>query len=327
MDRLAPSSSCKASVDCRHLAETSHIAGRDFQVIAPVIRPDDFALRGRFQMFRLRSGLRFHATDTIDLYDLTTQVIREPGLTLTIFLAGHADISLGGKSYHPGRCAPTTPHGFALACTEPDLFVRQGIRGNRVRKVGITVPLDWLETLPAASDQSIRQHATARSWHPSARQVKLAGEMLDAQPACPFLASLHRESRALEIVTEALTALTGHAENATATGLTDRERARLRTAHDYLMQEHEEEITLEAIARHAGMSESAMQRLFRAAHGMSVFEYARAQRLECARRQLEQGGISVTEAAFAAGYGSPANFATAFKRRFGISPSDVRRRR
>jgi AraC-like DNA-binding protein len=108
--------------------------------------------------------------------------------------------------------------------------------------------------------------------------------------------------------------------------LTDRERARLRIVQEYLMQEHEE-ITLEAVARHAGMSESAIQRLFRAAHGMSVFEYARAQRLEQARQQLEQCKVSVTEAAFMAGYSSPANFATAFKRQYGVSPREVRRKR
>lgn len=326
MDRSEPLPLRTASVDCRHLADTSHIAGRDFQVIAPVVRPDDFALQGWLQLLRLRSGLRFHAADTVDLHDLTTQVVREPGLTLTIFLAGSADISLGRNRYQPGRATPAAPHGFALSCTEPDLFVRQGIRGNQVRKVGITVPLDWLEMLPEGRDQSIRQHGAARSWEPSARQVKLAQEMLDEQPACPFLASLHRESRALEIVTEALAILTGTPDDAAASSLTDRERSRLRIVHDYLMDEHDE-ITLEAIARHAGMSESAVQRLFRAAHGMSVFEYARAQRLEQARLRLEQSKVSVTEAAFSAGYSSPANFATAFKRHFGVSPSDVRRRR
>jgi len=59
---------------------------------------------------------------------------------------------------------------------------------------------------------------------------------------------------------------------------------------------------------------------------MTIFEYQRARRLLQARQALEREGISVNEAAWRAGYNSPANFATAFKRQFGISPRQVRGR-
>jgi AraC-like DNA-binding protein len=80
------------------------------------------------------------------------------------------------------------------------------------------------------------------------------------------------------------------------------------------------------VAREAGMSISGLQRLFHAAHGASVLEFARTRRLLRAREALEQGTVSVTEAALSAGYTTSANFATAFKRQFGISPKDARRR-
>ncbi|CAM5502008.1 AraC family transcriptional regulator OS=Stutzerimonas stutzeri OX=316 GN=CXK95_03430 PE=4 SV=1 [Stutzerimonas stutzeri] len=59
---------------------------------------------------------------------------------------------------------------------------------------------------------------------------------------------------------------------------------------------------------------------------MTIFEYQRARRLLQARQALEREGISVNEAAWRAGYNSAANFATAFKRQFGISPRQVRGR-
>lgn len=58
---------------------------------------------------------------------------------------------------------------------------------------------------------------------------------------------------------------------------------------------------------------------------MSVFEHLRYMRLERARLALERGDVPIAEAAFLAGYASPANFATAFKRRFGLTPTDARR--
>jgi AraC-like DNA-binding protein len=53
---------------------------------------------------------------------------------------------------------------------------------------------------------------------------------------------------------------------------------------------------------------------------MTVFDYLRRARLLRARQALEREGRSIIEAAAIAGYTSPANFATAYRRRFGITP-------
>ena len=84
--------------------------------------------------------------------------------------------------------------------------------------------------------------------------------------------------------------------------------------------------TLAEIAREVGLSASALQRQFRLAYGSSIDEYRREQRLARAWAALEQTGCSVAEVAHGAGYSSAANFSTAFKRRFGISPKLVRAR-
>jgi AraC-like DNA-binding protein len=54
--------------------------------------------------------------------------------------------------------------------------------------------------------------------------------------------------------------------------------------------------------------------------GRSVFEYIR---LERAFAALRSGEASVQHASDLAGYASPANFATAFRRRFGLTPRDA----
>jgi AraC-like DNA-binding protein len=77
-------------------------------------------------------------------------------------------------------------------------------------------------------------------------------------------------------------------------------------------------------AREGGVSVNTLQRLFRAMHGTTVFEHLRAMKLQRAREALERDGVPVSEAAYRAGYTSAANFTTAFKRRFGVSPKNLR---
>ena len=87
-----------------------------------------------------------------------------------------------------------------------------------------------------------------------------------------------------------------------------------------------DDLSLAGIAREIGCNATTLQRQFRALRGLSVFEYQRQRRLQQAREALERDGVSVSEAAWRAGYSSPANFATAFKRQFGVSPRQLRAR-
>lgn len=103
------------------------------------------------------------------------------------------------------------------------------------------------------------------------------------------------------------------------------DETRLRLAREFMAANLDQDLTLADIARHACVSVSTLQRLFRVHTGMPVSQYLRQLRLEDARAFLERGEGTVTEAALRAGYNSPANFATAFKRHFGIPPSQCRR--
>jgi AraC-like DNA-binding protein len=60
---------------------------------------------------------------------------------------------------------------------------------------------------------------------------------------------------------------------------------------------------------------------FHRVHGVSASEYLRISRLAAAREALLHERLSVTEAAYAVGYASPANFSTAFRKQFGHPPS------
>src|SRR5690606_1481605 len=105
-------------------------------------------------------------------------------------------------------------------------------------------------------------------------------------------------------------------------GLSRRETALLRRAVDYIRSRQDSWPTVEEIARQAGTSASGLQRLFRAGLDTSVVDFVRNLRLDWAREELF-AGRTVQEAATVPGYASPANFSTAFKRRFGHSPRET----
>lgn len=83
--------------------------------------------------------------------------------------------------------------------------------------------------------------------------------------------------------------------------------------------------TVATLAKACATSRSRLAEEFRVLLGMGPMEFLLHWRMELARRELV-AGRSVTETAFAAGYGSEPAFSRAFKRVFGVSPRTLRSR-
>lgn len=98
------------------------------------------------------------------------------------------------------------------------------------------------------------------------------------------------------------------------------EQIRLEQVRQLIAASPEQPHTLAELARAAAMSPSSLRSKFRQAYGDSVFNYLRDCRLAQARRYLQQGH-SVQQAAWMSGYQHASNFATAFRRRYGVAPS------
>jgi AraC-like DNA-binding protein len=73
-----------------------------------------------------------------------------------------------------------------------------------------------------------------------------------------------------------------------------------------------------------GLSRIQLYRKVKALLGSTVNDYIQTVRLHKACYQLQQPGVTITEVAYGVGYSSPAYFATAFKARYGLSPSEYK---
>jgi AraC family transcriptional regulator, regulatory protein of adaptative response / methylphosphotriester-DNA alkyltransferase methyltransferase len=91
--------------------------------------------------------------------------------------------------------------------------------------------------------------------------------------------------------------------------------------------EYERDLALDEIARRVASSRRQLQRAY-AEIGRTTFRsHLTAVRMEAAAALLVRGPLTVREVAHRVGYRQPAQFAKAFRRHHGVSPSSYRARR
>jgi AraC-like DNA-binding protein len=81
---------------------------------------------------------------------------------------------------------------------------------------------------------------------------------------------------------------------------------------------------LSDLARNFGVNTNKLMSLFKKTFGKSIFEFISELRMEHAMTLLRDSGLLVTEVARTLGYKNPNHFSSAFKKKFGVNPSDIK---
>jgi AraC family transcriptional regulator len=84
-------------------------------------------------------------------------------------------------------------------------------------------------------------------------------------------------------------------------------------------------LSLDQLARSAGVHPVHLARAFRASYGSSVGEYRRARQLNAAEDRLLRSEDDLREVALSCGFADQSHFSKAFRREFGIAPGQYRR--
>jgi|GEM_PF-3212109 len=105
--------------------------------------------------------------------------------------------------------------------------------------------------------------------------------------------------------------------NAMATG-----NSLVRAVIRYVQLHYREEITLQSVAEHIGVSSAHLGRLIQKDQNMNFSEYVNQFRIERAKELLAEGRLRVFEIAEAVGYNSVEHFGRMFKRVAGMSPRE-----
>ena len=80
----------------------------------------------------------------------------------------------------------------------------------------------------------------------------------------------------------------------------------------------------QTVTEYFGLTEYALQRIVRQATGRSFFEYLDFLRMNRARQLVLKGDMTLSDILLTCGYTSRNTFYKAFKRSFGMSPSELR---
>jgi len=139
---------------------------------------------------------------------------------------------------------------------------------------------------------------------------------------CPYGGALKKmflEARFLDLFIEQQTQLMQLRTRAIS-----RDREILHAIRDFLDVNYAEPPSLLALARQFGTNDFKLKKGFRELFGTTVFGYIAERRLTVAHQLLTITDQSVQEVAESVGFTNAAHFATAFRRKFGLRPSQVR---
>ena len=101
-------------------------------------------------------------------------------------------------------------------------------------------------------------------------------------------------------------------------------RSSMAKVQDFIDRSLGEDLSLGVIASQANMSVCGLKRLFQRHHATSPHQYLLERRIAKASRILVATELPISEVALATGFSSQSHFATAFKKKVGLSPKAYR---
>lgn len=162
---------------------------------------------------------------------------------------------------------------------------------------------------------------------PATAAMRMAAHSLMDMPVQAAWRGRYLSCKATELLLLAASALLARQGTSkdTPLPLTPKDIACLHAARDILVARMEQPPALKTLARSVGINECKLKRGFVQIFGLTPYTYLRQARLDQAWRYLENGTMGVCEACLAVGYASPSNFINLFRRRYGVTPGEVRR--
>ncbi|MDR9425151.1 MAG: helix-turn-helix transcriptional regulator [Marinobacter sp.] len=272
---------------------------------------------GRISQYALNSGFRFTFSDLAILQPYESVSFGHAPLLLLIVLDGTVRFKIGAleRELKPGMAVTMQLHPeYALQASQP----------AQARLLTTTLAFDpkaahvGRGASPSLYELLSRAKAPLHTWNvplPLQQQLRESGNL-----SLPGIRqNLVFEGLALQLAGLGIPA---SAEAVPVfSSVPEQQQKRLELVRQHLEFSPDKDHRLEDLARLAAMSESGLRAKFRVTYGVSVFDYWRRCRLELARQYLEQG-FSVQQTAHKVGYKHATNFATAFRRQFGLPPKN-----
>lgn len=165
------------------------------------------------------------------------------------------------------------------------------------------------------------------SWYLAA-DLRELGRALVAVEGENEVSAMLRVARSLELLCRLFGALEQHrmVEYHGETTLSEIDAQRVAAAHQLVSERWQEPLTVADVARRSGLGKAKLTQGFREMYKCTVAEAVSERRLANARSLLTLSDLAISTIGYRSGYQSNASFTRAFARRFGMTPTEVRRR-
>ena len=100
--------------------------------------------------------------------------------------------------------------------------------------------------------------------------------------------------------------------------------ARLKLVDELIDAHLAEDLTISLLAKSVGISSAYFSRAFRKSTGKTPFDYVITRRVNTARQMLKHSNLDISTIAIACGFSSHAHMTSTFRKRIGLSPSQLR---
>lgn len=107
--------------------------------------------------------------------------------------------------------------------------------------------------------------------------------------------------------------------------LTEKDLKAMKRVNAMLLREKPPEIPAVDLAKQLSMPRNKLNYVYKRVYGLTIFEFREKRKMERAKRLLSTSQETVATIALLLGYSNSCPFVTAFKRKFGITPSEFRR--
>ncbi|PVH24562.1 helix-turn-helix transcriptional regulator [Sphingobacterium corticibacter] len=136
------------------------------------------------------------------------------------------------------------------------------------------------------------------------------------------LKRIHTEARILELLMYQLEQLSGNGQETEL--IRGDDILKLENAREVLRSRYVTPPTQKELSREVGLNEFKLRRGFKEYFGITVYDYVTRLRMEEAKRLLLVEGQSISEVSSGVGFSHQNNFSIAFKKYFGLPPSELR---
>lgn len=294
------------------------------------VKAEDPLIQGVRYSKQFRSGLSLTCRDAMEEHPFIVDSTHAAGLSCVFFARGHITARIGDRDFLINPDQTGAINALVVYHSDDESFQRVTHEAQSVQHLVVYASPEWLEE--NGISERLIQHVRLelakynmafRQWTAGPELQNLVAEFFSPSISIPELLDMYLEARALDIVSQTLSAFLSKRFLEQSALLSRHDHIRLQRAKELIQSAQGYVLNVNVIAQHAGVSNSGLQRLFRKAENCSVSEYVREVRLDNAVQLLKQGDMSVKEVSVVAGYSSPANFATAFKRKFGVAPKQM----